>query len=61
MSKVYPKSIVAFINSNLTNIFDLDFFIIFLYKIAHEASLGAAARSVTVKPTGYGFDPHSWR
>ena len=25
----------------------------------HEASRGAAARSVTVKPTGCGFDPHS--
>ena len=26
-----------------------------------EASCGAAARSVTVKPTGCGFDPHSRR
>ena len=26
-----------------------------------EASCGAAARSLTVKPIGYGFDPHSRR
>ena len=26
-----------------------------------EASRGAAARGVTVKPTGCGFDPHSRR
>ena len=26
-----------------------------------EVSRGAAARSVTVKPTGCGFDPHSRR
>ena len=31
-----------------------------LFKI-REASRGAAARSVTVKPTGCGFDPHSKR
>ena len=30
-----------------------------IYKI--EASRGAAARGVTVKPTGCGFDPHSRR
>ena len=26
-----------------------------------EASRGVGAQSVTVKPTGYGFDPHSRR
>ena len=26
-----------------------------------KASRGAAALGVTVKPTGCGFDPHSWR
>ena len=26
-----------------------------------EASHGAAARGVTIKPTGSGFDPHSKR
>ena len=26
-----------------------------------EASRGAAALDLTVKPTGYGFDPHSKR
>ena len=26
-----------------------------------EASRGAAARGVTIKPTGCGFDPHSRR
>ena len=26
-----------------------------------EASRGAGAQSVTVKPNGYGFDPHSRR
>ena len=30
-----------------------------LYIIIYKASRGAAAQSVTVKPTGYGFDPHS--
>ena len=29
--------------------------------IFFEASRGAAARGVTVKPTGCGFDPHSRR
>ena len=27
----------------------------------YEATRGAAARSMTVKPTGCGFDPHSRR
>ena len=30
-------------------------------QIFSEASCGAAARGVTVKPTGCGFDPHSRR
>ena len=31
-------------------------------EVAHiEASRGAAAQGVTVKPTGCGFDPHSRR
>ena len=34
-----------------------------IYKVSmrFEASRGAAAQSVTVKPTGCGFDPHSRR
>ena len=31
------------------------------FNIIFEASRGAAARSVTVKPTGCGLDPHSRR
>ena len=31
------------------------------YLIKKEAGRGAAARGVTVKPTGCGFDPHSRR
>ena len=31
------------------------------YNFILEASRGAAARGVTVKPTGCGFDPHSRR
>ena len=34
---------------------------IFCVNNKYEASRGAAAGSVTVKPTGCGFDPHSRR
>ena len=33
----------------------------YLDALKYEASRGAAARGVTVKPTGCGFDPHSRR
>ena len=37
-------------------------FLSFIFnRIKKEASRGAAAQSVTVKPTGCGFDPHSRR
>ena len=32
-----------------------------MYMYSIEASRGAGAQSVTVKPTGCGFDPHSRR
>ena len=32
-----------------------------IQKYGKEASRGAGAQSVTVKSTGCGFDPHSWR
>ena len=35
--------------------------IMMIYVIYFEAGRGAAARGVTAKPTGCGFDPHSRR
>ena len=35
--------------------------IFFYTKSSLEASRGATAQSVTVKPTGCGFDPHSMK
>ena len=32
-----------------------------LNNVVNEANRGAGAQSVTVKPTGCGFDPHSRR
>ena len=37
------------------------FGIIYLLEKNFEAGRGAAARGVTAKPTGCGFDPHSRR
>ena len=34
---------------------------LFIYYMYIEAGRGAAARGVTAKPTGCGFDPHSRR
>ena len=41
--------------------FLLLFIIILLYSIYIEASRGAEAQSMMIKPTGCGFDPHSRR
>ena len=49
---------VTFIDNSI--ILGLNKILIFFVRLV-EAGCGAAAQSVTVKPTGCGFDPHSRR